>query len=233
MTLSNIPLTRESFTKNIRLVVLVIILVGALVLTFGRNFLGGAAKAFPPQASPTAALQQQGASPGATQPVAPQNTPPASPPTAQPQDIKAAETVPPVASAVIAKGKEFYALQERKEKADLELAVTKLENDILKENTKSKFIKTNPEIALGLDIKPKAEPVKQVSPTDAAASAGPDPLDRVKFIGIVGNQAVWLVSGEHVVTREGESLASAYVVTKVAKDGVTIERNGRKVRFSL
>ncbi len=139
----------------------------------------------------------------------------------------------------VQKGKEHFNLQERKEKAELELTISKVENDIKKEKIRDQYLNKYPELAFAgeaaFQLGKKADEQKnggeRANMDIAKPVAAEDSLDKVKFLGIVGSRAVWDVGNNRTTTGEGEAL-QGYLVTHVGPDKVTIMKNNRTVTYT-
>jgi hypothetical protein len=155
------------------------------------------------------------------------------------QSTSKVQVTPSTSTGDVQKGKEVFSLQERKEKAELELTISKVENDIKKEKIRDQYLNKYPELAFAgeaaFQLNKKADEQKkggEIANLDAAkAGVAEDSLDKVKFLGIVGSRAVWDVGNGRTTTGEGEAV-HGYLVTHVGPDKVTIMKNGRTVTYT-
>lgn len=144
-----------------------------------------------------------------------------------------------ISTGDVQKGREHFNLQERKEKAELELTISKVENDIKKEKIRDQYLNKYPELAFAgeaaFQLGKKADEQKNGGERANMDTAKPivaeDSLDKVKFLGIVGSRAVWDVGNNRTTTAEGEAL-QGYLVTYIGPDKVTIMKNGRIVTYT-
>lgn len=166
--------------------------------------------------------------------------------TAQPQSVQpqnenmGIKTEFNMVQSPVAKGQSLYNMQATKEEKETELAIKKAQNDIKKEEIKSRFYESFPELALegkGMpmpkhDLEKKPVPV-EVKPAPQPAPSQGEGIDQIRLMAVVGDITIWdNGKGTRNTTKIGGSIAG-HILTRILSDGIELERDGKRIIVAI